>query len=304
MTQTMSDPKRYRHVENPAPFLEEAVSSGCSIYLVLDPACDPQAVPHLYATEPRTELTLLFFNSSLQSLHEASPRVAVVSPDASIVRWIEERDPSGWGLLLATPAPIEDVLAHFRSLLLATTDDQEVIFRIWDGRILSRICAAMPKEMPLLLGPVRRVLTRTEDGKWACIDQSEETDFLSRPYAPQPVHSCPWYRFTDEHVQIFRDKRTQVVVLNITETLRVETPGQGLPVPNNESLPSFVSRHVDRALQLGMWRFETLELFVRCCLLHGETFPQNAQTSISNVFARQPFDEDAAIASMLLLSGS
>lgn len=97
-------------------------------------------------------------------MHELSPRILPVTLGSLILDWLEEHDPRGWGMVVASDAPIEDVLAHLRSLLLVKTEGKNLIFRIWDGRILARICAAMSEETPLLLGPARLVLTRTSEG--------------------------------------------------------------------------------------------------------------------------------------------
>ena len=172
-----------REVPDPGVVLEECRSKNWNMWLVLDPGCHPQALAKLYATEPDAEKTLLFFDSPLEHMHELSPRIAAVLPESPMLDWLERHNPPGWGMVVASDAQAGDVLAHLRSLLLVKTKGEDVIFRIWDGRILSRICKAMDEEIPALLGPARLVLTRMSEGAWMRIDhESHKAD------APRIVH--------------------------------------------------------------------------------------------------------------------
>lgn len=286
-------------VPSPGPALEEARSRGWSVWLLLDAGCHPQALQQLYASEPDTEKNLLFLDSPLEHMHELSPRFADVKPGAAMLAWLECHDPPGWGMILASDAPAGDVLTHLRSLVLAKTSGEDVIFRIWDGRILNRICYSMPEEVPALLGPVRRVLTRTEKRTWVRIDRQDPP---GEPRGPSIVRRCPWYMFSSRHDEIFREGRAPIVARNIVFNLYGGDPETGPPaLPGDESLLSFAVRHVNRGLALGLNGEHSLELFVRCCLLHGESFPDaEAMPGLRPLTART-MDEDAAVAAMLTI---
>ncbi|SFK55931.1 protein of unknown function [Desulfomicrobium apsheronum] len=283
-----------RQVFDPKAVLEEIRNKGWSAWLVLDPGCHPDALARLYALEPDTKKTLLFLDSRLEHMHELSPRILPVTPGSLILDWLEEHDPRGWGMVVASDAPIEDVLAHLRSLLLVKTEGKNLIFRIWDGRILERICAAMPEEAPLLLGPARLVLTRTSAEGWARIDHAPEN-----PDAPRPVHPCPWYIFGARHAEVFRVGRAQILARNIVFSLCGPTPDASLPLPpGDEPLLAFTVRHVQRGLALGLSSEQALELFIRCCLLHGESFPDTESIPALKPFTARIVNEDAAVAAM------
>jgi hypothetical protein len=288
-----------RETSHPGSALVEAQSNGCGLWLILDPDCHPDALRQLYAAEPDSEKTLLFLDSPLEYLHQLSPRFAETGQNPPILDWLEHNTLPGWGMVLASNAPAIDVLAHLRSLLLVKSGAKEVVFRVWDGRIVHRICAALPEETPLLLGPIRRIVTRTEDGAWACIDR--EKNPFSGPLEPVPARPCPWYAFTQRHAEVFRDKRLKTIARNLTEALMQGEEGQGVPMPLNELLLSFVSRHAVRAESLGLQSQESIALFVRCCLLLGEGFPADCR-QVLKIFGRRPVDEDAAIAAMLPLA--
>lgn len=286
-----------KEVPNPTIALDDALNRGWTVWLVLDPGCHPEALPQFHATEPDSEKSLLFLGSPLEYMHELSPRFAAVAPGSAMLAWLERHDPPGWGMILASDAPAGDVLAHLRSLLVVKTGGEDVIFRIWDGRILSRICDAMPEEAPLLLGPVRLVLTRTPEGGWVRIDRHGPP---GEPSMPSITHPCPWYMFSSRHDQIFQDGRAEVVARNIAFNLYCEDAQAGpSALPDGESLPSFAVRHVGRGLALGLRGEQALELFVRCCLLHGESFPDTDAAPGLKSLATRVMDEDAAVAAML-----
>lgn len=286
----------YRRVEHSNPYLQEAQDKGCRLWLMLDPLCDPHALEQLWTDEPDAEKTALFWETPLEANLEASPRLVPISPDSPILRWIDDTSPPGWGMLLASDAPFHELLAHLRSLLMVKSDGGDVVFRFWDGRVLTRICRSLPKETPVILGPVRRVLTLNDEGKWVCIDRDAE--FMATQIQPKPALPSPWYSFTQSHERLFHDKRPEIVASNVTEALLRAKMEHGLALPHNERLSSFVTRHVNRGLALGLWRMEALELFVRCCLRHGESFPDVRATPALAPFARNPVDEDSAIAVM------
>ncbi len=283
-----------RDVSDPKAVLEEVRNNGWSAWLVLDPGCHADALAKLYALEPDAEKTLLFFDSRLEHMHELSPRFALITPDSPILDWLEEHDPKGWGMVVASGATSDEVLAHLRSLLVVKTEGENLIFRIWDGRILARICAALPEETPLLLGPARLVLTRTMTGAWARIDHAPED-----PDAPRPVLPCPWYMFGARHDEIFRDNRVPVMARNIVFSLCGPTPDTPpLMPPGDEPLLAFAIRHVGRGLAFGLSSENALELFIRCCLLHGESFPDADAFPVLRPFTAKYVNEDAAVAAM------
>jgi hypothetical protein len=298
MNETAASPL-VREISHPGPALTEAQSNGCGVWLILDPDCHPDALGQLYATEPDSEKTLLFLDSPLEYLHQLSPRVADTGQNLPFLGWLERHDPPGWGMVVASDAPAGDVLAHLRSLLLVKASAKEVIFRVWDGRIVHRLCTALPEETPLLLGPIRRIVTLTEEGTWACIDRN--ADAFARPLEPVPVRPCPWYAFTERLAEVFRDKRLKTIARNVTDALMQAEEGQGIPMPRNEPLLSFVSRHAARAESLGLLNQVSIALFVRCCLFLGEGFPEGVRQVLA-ILERKPVDEDAAIAAMLPLA--
>ncbi len=223
----------YRRVENSSPYLLEAQDKGCGLWLMLDPLCHPQALAQLWTDEPDAEKTILFSKTPLAATLEASPRLVPITPDSPILRWIGDTAPLAWGMLLASDAPFHEVLAHLRSLLLVKSDGGDVVFRFWDGNVLTRICRPLPKETPVILGPVRRVLTLNDEKEWVCGDR--DTDFMAAPPQPRPVLPSPWYCFTLSHERLFHDKRPEIVASNVTEALLRPKMEHGLVLPRHRA---------------------------------------------------------------------
>jgi hypothetical protein len=287
----------YRQIENSGPYLQEARDRGCMSWLMLDPLCHEQALAQLFTDEPDAEKTILFQDTPLTASREVSPWLIPITRESPILHWIDGNAPLAWGMIFASDAPFPEILAHLRSLLLVKSDGENLVFRFWDGRILSRICRSLPKEIPVILGPVRRVLTQNDKKDWVCIDRDEDT-FMKARHQPKPALPCPWYRFTETHERLFHDHRPAIVTSNISEALLRRKMEHGLELPRNERLADFVTRHVARGLALGLWRMEALELFVRCCLRYGESFPDMQAMPTLTPFIRHPIDESSAIAAM------
>jgi len=287
----------HRRVDNPGALLREARDRGCAVWLMLDPLCHRQALARLYEEEPDADKTVLFRNTALEEPCEGSPWIASLARASPIETWISDSRLSGWGIYFASDAPFTEILAHLRSLLIVRRDGREVIFRFWDGRVLTRICQSMPEDIPKLLGPIRRILTQGDKHEWACIDRGGEA-FMGEVHQTRPVLPSPWYAFTDRHDRLFHDRRPEIVAGNILESLFSEKMERGLALPPNEPLSAFVARHVNRGLALGLWKMEALELFVRCCLLHGEAFPDAQTMPDLAPLARHQLDEETAVAVM------
>ncbi|MDY0228169.1 MAG: DUF4123 domain-containing protein [Desulfomicrobium apsheronum] len=297
MEDMTTDCGTYRQIENFDPYLHEALDRGCAPWMMLDPLCHERALAQLFTDEPDAEKTILFEDTPLAASREASPWLIPITRESPILHWIDGNATLAWGMILASDAPFPEILAHLRSLLLVKSDGEDLIFRFWDGRILSRICRSLPKETPVILGPVRRVLTQNNEKDWVCIDRDEGT-FMKARHQPKPALPCPWYRFTETHERLFHDRRPAIVASNISEALLRKKMEHGLELPRNERLADFVTRHVARGLALGLWRMEALELFVRCSLHYGESFPDvQARPALASL-ARQPIDESSAIAAM------
>ncbi|WP_028578286.1 DUF4123 domain-containing protein [Desulfomicrobium escambiense] len=286
-----------RRVENPGALLQETRDKGCAFWLILDPLCHQEALAQLYDNEPDTEKTILFLKTTLAESSEVSPWLAALSLNSPMERWINESKASGWGFYFTSDAPFSEILAHLRSLVFIKRGEKRVIFRFWDGRILTRICQGIPEDIPMLLGPIRRILTQDEGDGWICIDRDGDA-YMEEAHRPGTVLPSPWYAFTDRHDRLFHGKRPGIVARNIVESLFNEKMEHGLALPPNEALSAFVARHVNRGLALGLWGLEALELFVRCCLRHGECFPDAQAMPVLSPLARTPLDEDAAVAVM------
>jgi len=65
-----------------------------------------------------------------------------------------------------------------------------------------------------------------------------------------------------------------------------------------QALKSSLKRFETKGGALGLSNQDSLELFVRCCLLHGESFPDSEAFPALRPFTAGNVNEDAAVAAM------
>lgn len=65
------------------------------------------------------------------------PFVGIVAVDSEFLGWVAATDSRNWGWLAVSTAPLEEIVAHFRSLTqVLMPDGKTVFFRFWDGRFM------------------------------------------------------------------------------------------------------------------------------------------------------------------------
>lgn len=244
-----------------------SAQAGLSPCLILDPACRRDAVATLFQLEPSATHTPIFLHTPLKDSRQVSPWLSGLPADSPLLDWLLRENPPGWGVLLFSAAPAEQVLEHIRSLVIARTDTgREVVFRAWDGRILARIVMSLDAERPLLLGPAERALLFSDPPGWLAVDNDADAAGAWR------ARPAPWYAFTDAHAALFADKTLDILAANIADSLYAESPDDALPLPADETLTTFTRRQVAQAWDRGLRNPETLTNFVLCGLYLGEDF--------------------------------
>lgn len=150
-------------------------SGSCRI-----PFVTPWPLPRLYEYKQSGDIVKLFHKTPLEQSRTATSRVAAIGSKSPMLSWLSEDEPRNRGMILAIDALLEEIMVHLRSLLLVWTDENDAILQVWDGSVLSRICSILPGEIPVFLGPVRRMVTRTHTRSLACIDRDGEA-FMEAP---------------------------------------------------------------------------------------------------------------------------
>ena len=93
---------------------------------------------------------------------------------------------SGARRLIASPYPVEQLVRHWQSLLIAGLDGEEVLFHYYDPRVLAPMLATYTEtEICQFLGPTTSLLI------W---DQTDWRAYSPYPKADLTEHTEPWWR--------------------------------------------------------------------------------------------------------------
>jgi len=87
------------------------------------------------------------------------PYVGIVEKGSEFLDWVAATESGDWGWLTVSPAKLEAVVEHFRSLTqVLMPDGKAVFFRFWDGRYLLPILESSGVEAGQLLPVLTRGL--------------------------------------------------------------------------------------------------------------------------------------------------
>lgn len=262
--------------EAPAEFLAGlAEREDLRLYLLLDPLFHDEASAALYRLESSREHMPLFHGSTLKNMMRVSPWVSCLDFSTPMLGWLSGVNKPGWGMLLFSPAPLETILAHLRSLLLINAFGEKMIFRFWDGRIMERLAARCPEDMADLLGPAHYAFVRNDDLKWTSL-RNPALDSGKAPELGYKARPCPWFVYEKRHSEAFQDKRLKVIGHNLSEDLYGRDDGLLYKVPADERPSLYVARQLDKAQSFGLNSVEALRRYAVCALLNGENFYANA----------------------------
>jgi len=123
-------------VDVPVASLDAALAAG-HLYVVLD-ACDAPAVPLLCEGLGETHAVSLYRGEAEEEFADIAPYlVHVQTPD--VWQWVRDfsRLDPGWGIVLITPATLDELRGHLRRFLkVQGPDGARMYFRFYDPRVL------------------------------------------------------------------------------------------------------------------------------------------------------------------------
>lgn len=272
-----------------------------NLYLLLDPLFHDGAGAALYRLESALEHVPLFHASTLKNMMRVSPWVSALDFSTPMLQWLEETEKPGWGMFLLTPAPLDVLLAHMRSLLLANAYGEKKIFRVWDGRVMHALARHCPEDLAALLGPAHYALLQDDSLEWIGL-RNPALEAGKTPESDYAPRACPWFAFEDKHAAAFQEKRLKVIGHNLAEDLYGRGGGLLYKVPPGERPSVYIARQLGRAQSFGLASVEALRLFAVCALLGGEDFYANAPDIFAETGGKPLEDESQALAHMRRLT--
>lgn len=132
-------------------------SAAAPLYALVDAAADAEAPAGLALRGYR--LYTLFEGEWAETLAFVGPCLVPAEPPEGLLDFFVEALGGHLGILLESPAPLEELVRHLRSVFVATDEEgQEYFFRFYDPRVLRAFLpTCTPDELRELFGPISRV---------------------------------------------------------------------------------------------------------------------------------------------------
>lgn len=157
-------PEEAHRVEYVLSVLQQAPPAA--LFAVLDAARSERIVPLLQTAVD--EHVSLFDGLRAEVEFDGAPYLVRFAPGSRLFpRLLREGWGASWGVYLSSDAPLREVRAHLRRLLVVTreSDNQPLYFRFYDPRVLRAFLPiATPRQRSVFFGPIRRLYAETGGG--------------------------------------------------------------------------------------------------------------------------------------------
>lgn len=164
-----------------------------AIYALIDPLADNQPLHYWYRHASDTQAWPLYGGTEFTDAILHGPWLLPLAQLPNWLTWWQEQEGAGQaqGVLIASPYPVEQLVRHWQSLLIAGLDGEEVLFRYYDPRVLAPMLATYTEtEICQFLGPTTSLLI------W---EQADWRAYSPYPKADLTEHTEPWWRMRPAH---------------------------------------------------------------------------------------------------------
>ena len=186
------------------------------------------------------------------------------------------KNPSDWGFFTITAVDASRHCLHWRSLCeVMLPSGKKSFFRFQDPHTLCRMLPAFtPQELGWFLGPVASLIlpSRGHDRErtWLKVDHPGLSGHSEAELAQMYVATKerPWWEVREEHLAGLADTQRSVLVYNLAEHLKSETPIIASMLDRfYVSLKQAIESYVDAALSHGLSEEDHITIFVKTVLL-------------------------------------
>ena len=188
-----------------------------AIYALIDPLADNQPLHYWYRHASDTQAWPLYGGTEFTDDILHGPWLLPLAQLPSGLAWWQEQESAGQaqGVLIASPYPVEQLVRHWQSLLIAGLDGEEVLFRYYDPRVLAPMLATYTEtEICQFLGPTTSLLI------W---DQADWQAYSPCPKAALTEHTEPWWRMRPAHF-VGQPGEKETCLTNIEQWLWQQAP--------------------------------------------------------------------------------
>ncbi|MDV3309108.1 MAG: DUF4123 domain-containing protein, partial [Cyclobacteriaceae bacterium] len=164
-------------------------------YLLIDGAKVENLPETIYTESPGAPCDSLYRGTELADMLEISPWLVEAHPESSLgAKCFEHWMYRGVAIALQANAGLDELVTHFRDLLIAKLDSgDEVVFRFYDPEIARQLLAQDPRSenAKRLLGPCHAIAVQDRrTGEWEC--------FQNNAPSQQPVSES--FTIYEEHL--------------------------------------------------------------------------------------------------------
>ncbi len=172
---------------------KDELPETCQIYAIIDPLAENEPLKYWYQHADSTDAWPLYAGTEYGDDVLSGPWLLPLAQLPSWSSWWQEQEENeqATGFLLASEVPPERLVQHWKSLMKAGLDGEEVLFRFYDPRVLGPMLFTFTEdETRRFLGPTDEILVWHE-GEWVTASPYPESDMTEHPE--------PWWRMQEPH---------------------------------------------------------------------------------------------------------
>ncbi|WIH22390.1 DUF4123 domain-containing protein [Photobacterium damselae] len=147
-----------------------------SLYLMIDGSSITDIGRKIYELDENVEAYVLYGNSDYELLLDASPwLVKCTQQTEAILQWLEESSflsTASW--LFQSKSPINTIIEHFQSLIVADAYGQDVFFRFADPRVMFALVKEHIEKQNFHITAMLSVFWFKPEQHWICIETQEQ----------------------------------------------------------------------------------------------------------------------------------
>lgn len=166
---------------------------SCQIYAIIDPLAENEPLKYWYQHADLTDAWPLYVGTEYGDDVLSGPWLLPLSQLPSWPSWWQEQEENeqATGFLIASESSSERLVQHWKSLIKAGLDGEEVLFRFYDPRVLGPMLFTFTEdETRRFLGPTNEMLV-WHQGEWMSASPYPEPDMTE--------HSESWWRMRSRH---------------------------------------------------------------------------------------------------------
>ena len=167
--------------------MAEQQAAGRELFLTIDRLAEPDLIPILFGLDLMQDYTNLYTGTDFDDLKDIGPwLIKIPSLKSSAFSFLFDTPEQNWGWLAsADKLELTALCTHWRERMLITEAERKALYRFQDNRVIAHHLAnLMPKQRPLLMGPLHSLLCWHQD-EWAVWDNPT-------PAVQNSPTSTPW----------------------------------------------------------------------------------------------------------------